>query len=536
MNADLAGLGRMLALDLRRSWLRMLVWALVLPALVVTVVEYQKQTFPTQADRDAYAAIANSPSVAALTGLPYAAATPGGILDIKLWMSNAIALALVCVFLVTRHGRAEEESGRAELLRATALGRHAPSVAGWIMTAAFALVAGLLCGVAAIAEGLPAGGSMLMGLSFSGLGIAFVGVAAITGQLASTGRGATAWASIVLAAAYLVRAIADVNAVDDEPRWYTWLSPVGWAQQTRSFGDDQWWPLLPLLALGIAGCGVAIALERVRDLGSGIVPARPGPVRASALTRTVVGLPLRLQRTSIVSWTLGIAVTGLFFGGIATLMNGMLDQLRSSPIVVAISGGADTPIDGLLGFLLVFLAVLVTAFAVQSTLMLRHDEAGALAELEWTAAVSRWSWVGARILIPALGSLVMLAVGGSLMGASFGAQIGDAGESGRFALAAVGYWPVVALVTAFVALLTAWMPRAAVAVAWSVYGVIVLLAALGDVLGLPHDVVAATPYWVVPQPGRADASWGPVWLIAAAAVVLAGVALWRYRNRDEVQA
>lgn len=398
MNTQLAGLGRMVAFDLRRSWLRMLVWSLVLAVLVVTVIEYQKTTFPTQADRDAYAAIANTPSVAALTGLPYAAATAGGILNIKLWMSNAIALALVSVFLVTRNGRAEEESGRAELLRAASIGRHTLSFAGWIVASLLAFVTGLLCGAMAVAAGLPVAGSMLMGLSFTGVAIAFIGVAAVTGQLASTGRAANSWAGVVLALAYLLRAVADVNAEGDTPHWIAWLSPIGWGQQTRSFGENRWWVLLLPLAFGVVCGSIALALERRRDLGAGVVPARPGPIHASPLLGTALGLPLRLQRTSLIAWTLGVATAGLFFGGIAKLMEQLVTELGSSPIGAAITSGSDTPVDGLLGFLLLFLAVLVTGFAVQSTLALRADES-AHGEVEWSAAVSRWAWTGARIAI-----------------------------------------------------------------------------------------------------------------------------------------
>lgn len=74
MNTDLAGLGRVVLFDMCRSWLRMLIWAIALAAFVISAVEYQKTIFATQAERDAYAAIANTPAVASLTGLPHAAA------------------------------------------------------------------------------------------------------------------------------------------------------------------------------------------------------------------------------------------------------------------------------------------------------------------------------------------------------------------------------------------------------------------------------------------------------------------------------
>lgn len=45
----------------RRNWLRLLVWTIVLAAMIAVVVQSQGVTFPTQADREAYAAIANTP-------------------------------------------------------------------------------------------------------------------------------------------------------------------------------------------------------------------------------------------------------------------------------------------------------------------------------------------------------------------------------------------------------------------------------------------------------------------------------------------
>lgn len=67
------GTGTMLRFVLRRNWLRMLIWIIVLAGMVPLVYSSQQEAFPTQAARDAYAQVANTPSVAALTGLPYAA-------------------------------------------------------------------------------------------------------------------------------------------------------------------------------------------------------------------------------------------------------------------------------------------------------------------------------------------------------------------------------------------------------------------------------------------------------------------------------
>jgi ABC-2 type transport system permease protein len=534
MNAALAGFGDVLKLQLRRSWLRMSVWALVFPILLITVASYMRTNFTTQAGREAYVATTSSPALSAMTGLFPGVHSTGGLVDIKLWTSAAVTLAVVTSFLVTRMGRAEEESGRAELLRQGAVGRHTSTAAGLTLTTAFLVVTGLLSALACVVVGLSGRGALTTGASYVGVGFAFMGVAAVTGQLASTGRTATGIAAVVLALAYLLRAVADANATGEQAPGYIWASPLGWGEQMRPFEDSRLWPVLPCLVLGLLGCGLAVALENKRDLGAGVIPSLPGARHASRLTRSVAGLPLRLQRVSVISWLVGIAVTGAFFGGVARLMNSMLaDTGGSMPLATALTSGADSPLQGLLGYFLVFLAVLVTAFAVQSALSLRHDEA-ATGEMEWATGVSRPGWVVARLGLATLASGIMLALGGGLEGLVYGAQVDDPGQGGSYALAALGFLPVVALVIAVVGCAAAWLPRAATAIGWTVFAVIAALAALGDVLGLPHAFVEDTPYWAVPLPGEGGEHWGSVVITAVVAVALMALALLRYRRRDLV--
>jgi ABC-2 type transport system permease protein len=225
-------------------------------------------------------------------------------------------------------------------------------------------------------------------------------------------------------------------------------------------------------------------------------------------------------------------VAGAFFGGVAKLMNTMVADTGSSmPLADALVSGAGSPLAGLLGYFLVFLSVLITVFAVQSTLSLRHDEV-ATGEIEWTTGVSRLGWVGARLGIACLGSGLMLAVGGGMQGLVYGAQVGEPGHGVEYAVAALGFWPVVTLVIAVVASAVAWLPRCSTAIAWTVFAVIAALAVLGDVLGLPHRWVENTPYWTVPLPGESGGGWTPVVVMGVAAVALAAFAWLRYRRRD----
>lgn len=518
---------------LRRNWLRMLIWLIVLAGMVVLVIDSQRELFPTQAARDAYAQVANTPAIAALTGLPYAAGTLGGILNIKLWMTMSVALSFAVIFLVTRNGRAEEEAGRTELLRAGVLGNHAYSLANWTVFSGFAVVVGLSSAGAAMSQGLPTEGAVLMGASFAGTALVFLGVAAVAGQLTRTSGGANALASSVLGISYLIRAVADVQAEGDKASWLTWLSPIGWAQQTRSYGENLWWPLVMCVGVAIILGIAALALEHGRDLGAGLIPERVGPRSASVFLRTQFGLTMRLQRGSIIGWTLGIIVFALFFGGVATVMANLLSG--DNPIAQAFLSGSKNVLDGLLGFFVMANALLVAAFSMHSADSIRAAESTGRTEMEWSSGISRIRWAAVRMVVPAIGSLILLATSGAAIGVTFGAAIGEPGQVGRFLLASIAYWPSSLLVIGVVILFAAVIPRFASAVTWGLYGVAVVVSMFGDVFGLPGWVVQNTPFTAIPRLGL-DFTMLPILIISAIAFIIAGVGLWVLRERDMISA
>jgi ABC-2 type transport system permease protein len=517
---------------LRRNWLRMLVWLIVLAGLIAIVIVSQRQTFPTQADRTAYAAIANTPAVAALTGLPYSAGTLGGILNIKIWMTDAVALAFAVIFLVTRNGRAEEESGRTELVRAGALGRHAYTLANWLMAAIFSVVVGLATTGAAVSQGLPGYGALVMGASFTGVGLVFLGIAALAGQLAQTSRGANGLAVTVLGIAYLLRAAGDLTARHEVAGGVSWASPLGWGQAMRSYGQNTWAPFLLLVGAALVLCAIALRLEATRDLGAGILPARPGPRTASAFTRTPVGLTLRLQRWSILGWGVGILVGGLFFGAVATAMAHLLGG-NSAPAKLFLGGINGNVLGGLLSYFTMADALLVAAFVLQSVATIRAEEADGGVELQWTGAISRVRWAASRIAVPAIASLVVLVVSGYAEGASYGAAIHDPGQAGRYLAVALAYWPTMLLVIGVVVFLAGWLPRASITASWVTYGLVVLVSMFGPLFKLPDWLSNNTPFTAIEHMTTASTFNGlPLIVLAVLAIVLTTLGLARLRSRD----
>lgn len=180
-------------------------------------------------------------------------------------------------------------------------------------------------------------------------------------------------------------------------------------------------------------------------------------------------------------------------------------------------------------------ALIVAAFALQSTGTIRAEEADARAEMQWATAISRVRWALSRMLVPAVTSVVLLALSGVVMGSTYGVATGNGSQIGRFFWASLAYWPSALLVIGVVMLCAASIPRVAATVTWAFYGVAVILSMFGDLFGLPDWMSRNTPFTAIPRLG-VDFTALPLILITLLAVITAGTGLWMLRRRDMTSA
>jgi ABC-2 type transport system permease protein len=524
----MTGLPTMVRVVLRRNRVRLTVWGVMLVALFAYVVEYYKGIFTNQRALDDFAAVSNVPSIKALTGLAAAPNTLGGAVWTKIWMTCALTLAFGVVFLVTRNGRADEEAGRSELLRSRVLGLHAYSVATWLVVSALTVVVGVGVAVVSVVGGLdPTGsgitGSVVNGMSMTGVGLLAVAIGALAGQVASTARGANALGSGVLAVFYLVRMVGDLG----DGR-LTWVSPIGWGQQMQPWGANRWWPLGLLVLLSAALLGLSAWVEARRDFGAGLLPDRRGRPVANRSYATPVGLGLRLQRGPIIGWTLTVALSAAMFGTVAKAMTDLLDDAGAS--VPRLLRG--TGVEALMAMLMMMIAMITTVFAVQSAVTLRQDEASGLLEPQLAGSLSRVRWAAERLLIPAVGSALLLLLGGAVTGAGYGATVGDADQTRILAMAALAYWPAVMTFVGFAVLLFGWVPRLTVPLSWGVLVAMWVVVLLGDALHLPAWLLDTLPLSATPYQPLEPMSWTPLLVMTLAAVVLGWIGLDRFQRRD----
>ena len=277
---ELTGTGRLFRLALRRDRIVATAWILGLWLYAYSQAASIIALYPTQADLDQLARTAQgvgaNPAVVAIQGPAYDASTYGGATAWQLVTPWVFLIGLMSLFLVPRHTRQEEESGRAELVSAGAVGRYAWLAAGLLFVVAVNAVLAAITALTFVAVGLPAAGSVALVLACVLNGLVFAGVAAITVQVTQYARPANGMAFAVLGVAFLLRAIGDSAA---ELSWLSWLSPIGWAERFRPFAGERWAVLALPVALLVALLVVVAGLLTRRDLGAGVLATGPGPGR-----------------------------------------------------------------------------------------------------------------------------------------------------------------------------------------------------------------------------------------------------------------
>lgn len=207
-STSVTGVGHLLRLILRRDRVRLPLWVVGLGGTIVASALAVPPLYDTPEKIAGYArTVGASPVGYLMSGRQAGLDTLGGIVANEISQVAQLGICLMVVFLVVRHTRAEEEAGRAELLRSTVLGRDAATLAGLVYGVATALLVGAITTVSMLAAGLDAGGSLTYGTGLALLGVAYTAVTLVAVQLSTSARGALGLAGAAVAVGYLVRGL-----------------------------------------------------------------------------------------------------------------------------------------------------------------------------------------------------------------------------------------------------------------------------------------------------------------------------------------
>lgn len=519
MSRELEGTGLLLRFALRRDRVLATAWVLALAGMVLASAAATGPLYSTEVERVAAAEALNaSPAVVALYGPILDTRSLGELSMTKMTVLYAVFVAFMGVVLVRRHTRVEEETGRAELVAATAVGAHAPTAAALLEAALAALAVGVLAAASNIACGLPVVGSLLFGASWTGIDWVGAAIALVAAQVSSSARTVGFLASAVIGILYLLRAVGDTTAP-----WLSWLTPLGWGTQLSAWSEPRVWLLAgyPLLAAVLVG--VAVALRRRRDLGAGVVPDRPGPAEGAPRLRDAAALAWREQATALIGWTVGIAVIGVLMGSIIPSIGPMLTSDEARQVIEAM-GGVGALQDVLVSAIASVIAVVITCYGIAAITRASGDERDGRTETVLATTTSRRGLLLAVAASALVGATWLLLVSGVATAVGRGAGLSPVGAS---LVQAPAVWLVLALGLLLLSVRSRW----AVA-GWALVAACVTLGQVGESLDLPGWLVGLSPYHHVPTYPSESVAWGPELVLTLLALAVLVASWWRYRSRD----
>jgi ABC-2 type transport system permease protein len=536
--STLTGVLPLARLALRRDRVLLPVWLVTIAGLTAGVVRSLDALYASAQERAAGAAFGAANTVTRVFDGPASGTEPGAMAMVEAYLVLAILVALMSAQTVVRHTRQDEENGRAELLGAAAVGRHARLAAALLVALAANLVVAVAVAAVLAGNGLGLVGSAASGSALGVVGACFAAVAAVTAQLSGSQRGASALATVALAVAFLLRAVGDAlgtvapSGVELVSSWPSWLSPIGWGQQVRPFHQDNWQVFGLFGGLCVALVAAAFWLTSHRDQGAGLIATRPGPATASVRLRSPAGLAWRLQRGILLAWLVGLAGVGAAFGAIGTSADdlvGVSEQMRE--LITREAPGAAL-VDLYFAFIMGFLGVAGAGFTVQALLRTRTEEAGGRLEPVLATAVGRTRWLASYLVLAGLGTVAVFATTGAAAALAYGLSAGDLATGLALVPAALAQVPAALALGGLVVATFALLPRWTAVVGWTGLGASLVLGQLGEALELPRPVLNLSPFSHLPAVPAEPASAAPVLILLALTLALAGAGALGLRRRD----
>lgn len=515
----------LLRAGLRRDRLLLPVW-IGLQVLMVAVSSFTMvDLYPDVASRTAAAHVINSsPALVALYGPILNEESLGELSMSKMTVVYAMVVMGLALVIVRRHTRTEEETGRADLVGATLVGRQAALRAAVLEAVLASVAVGLLAAAANAGAGLDPVGSLAFGLGWTGIGLVGTGVAAVACQTSASTRACGGIALSVFAALFLLRAAGDVG-----PDLLGWLSPLGWGTRLDAWGQPRWWLLGAYLAVSVALLLLAAAWQARRDLGSGLLPERLG--REHGRLSSIADLVWRLNRSVTAWWLLAATVWGALFGSVTPHLGALFESPAGRAALEAM-GGEGKVQEVMLAALLAIMAALLSAYGVQVVVGAAHEE-----NSDRTGAVLAAR--GARgelftgVVVTACAGVVALVLGFAVgMSVGYGTQVGGVVATGtELVPAALAHVPAIWVVVACAVLLWAVRPTFAWA-GWFLLAVFITIGELAPLLRLPGWMADLSPFQHVPTVPVEPVRWSAEAGLLGVAALLVAAAWLRYRSRD----
>lgn len=547
MKGNFDNTGKLVRFMLKREVIISAVWIVILVLFSVALAPGMSGMFDA-AGRQQFAASFDNPVMIAMMGPVYGAGnyTEGAMYAGMMLIWVIITVGIMNIFLVVRHTRADEEKGRAEVIRSLPVGRLSTLNATMITAVIVNVILGLLTGLGIAATGVANigfAGSMLYGAVICVSGLVFAAITALFCQLSASKSGAMGYSFLMLGVFYMVRAAGDMRGMEI----LSCVSPLGLAQRTQAYVGNYWWPVFVLLLEFVGIAAVAYRLNAIRDLDQGFIPARPGKKEASPLLRSPFGLSFRLLRNTIFVWFILMFVMGASYGSVIPSINTFVGdspeylQILGMPaaLIETLSDAAKEEVvqTYFLSFVISMMTLLSIVPLLIAALKPRNEEKDHRAEQVLARVVPRRKYLAGYTALAYATSLLLpsaMAVG------IYGSAAALAGDANPFTLgmllkANLVYLPAMWVMISIAICLIGLLPKASGAI-WGYFGFVCFASFMGEVIGLPEWLLSLAPLKHVSKVLLVDINYTPLIVMAAIAAVLTAVGFIFYRKRDMITA
>ncbi|MFV0352984.1 MAG: ABC transporter permease [Oscillospiraceae bacterium] len=525
------GFGKQLRFIARREKFASLLWVICIAGSSILFVGMYPGLFPDKESLLIMANTMNTPAMIALMGPVYGleAITPAMIMAQECLIWFALATAIMNIFFVNRHTRADEELGRSEIFFSLPVGRITPALA--TLFAAFVLNISISVIIALGMLMLNIAGSSLAGIllySFSiGIqGLVFATLTLLVAQVFSTSRATSTCMFGVLGVFYALRMFGDLSG-----NALSIVSPMGLGLQISAFYKNHFWPLAILLAEAVAAGVAALCICAARDVGRGLLPPRKGRMHASRFLQSKLGFVLRLCRGTILAWGIGMFAMGAIYGSVVGQIDTFVSDNEMFKKILDVTGGYD--IASNYTVLVLLIGAMLAAVPVMNLVnRIRTEEKSNRLESLLSLSVSRTKMFGCYIGIAfaqSFLSLILLA-----LGFYTGAYGTTALSLSSLLQAVLAYLPALWVMLGLCTLLTGGMPKL-LPLAWGVFAFSFVILYFGRLFDIPEWAHKLTPFGNIPQlpiQEFSTESMIALTIMTVLSILLVIIGLARYKRRD----
>ncbi|WP_391119151.1 ABC transporter permease [Psychrobacillus sp. L3] len=515
---------------LRQNRLRIPIWIIALLLLTLSTATAFKDLYQTPEDRQAIAQTMLNPVMTSMVGYSNGLDnyTNGAMMAHQMLLFTAIAVAIMSILLVARHTRAEEEDGQMELIRSLPVGRLSNLNATVLVVSGTNILLAILMGFGLYALGIESmdiEGSLLYGAALGATGIIFTGITAIFAQLSENSRGTIGLSFTVLILAYLMRAIGDVSN-----ETLSWFSPLGIPLKAEVYVHNYWSPILLLIGLALVLLAFALYLNSIRDLEAGFLPSRPGKMHASPFLRSPIGLALRIQRTGLIAWAMGIFILGASYGSVLGDLESFFKDVEMMQALIRPVEGFSL-IEQFIPVLMTVLAMLCTVPALIIIFKLKSEEKKNHTEHLLSRGISRVRILGSYFVISIVSSVMMLFFAVIGLWSASAAMMDEPISFTTLFNAGMVYLPAIWTMIGLAVLLVGYIPQfTGFAWLYLVYSFVVVY--LGGLLQFPNWMSNLSPYGHIPRLPVQEMDYMSVTVLLIIAIVLATAGFISYNRRD----